>query len=137
MNTTPALKIILGLTAVFALGAASGSLVTARLRPAPAASAGAPEERWQALTLADYAQRLSLTPEQVETLKPVFGQTRLKLATLRANTAERVSDLVREMNRQVMAELQPEQQRKLRNLLDERLARRPAVQAQGLRDTSR
>ena len=113
---------ILGLAAIFALGAASGSLVTAHLRPAPASARAqaAPEERWQALTLADYEQRLSLTPVQVEKLKPVFGLTRRKLATLRANTAERVAEFIREMNHQVMTELSPEQQGKLRTLIEER-----------------
>jgi hypothetical protein len=71
-------------------------------------------------TPADYERHLALTPEQVERLKPVFGVTGQKLRTLRANTAEHVAELVKEMNQQVMPALNPEQQAKLRKLLEER-----------------
>ena len=47
-------------------------------------------------------RHLQLTPEQVERLKPVFGVTRQM-----------------EMNQQVMPALIPEQQAKLRKLLEE------------------
>jgi Spy/CpxP family protein refolding chaperone len=122
MKTSPNLKALLSLAAIFFLGAASGSLVTARLRATPevAQARTAPEERWQALTLADYQQRLSLTPEQVEKLKPVFGVTSRKLSTLRANTADRISALIHEMNGEVMKELLPRQQEQLKTLLEER-----------------
>ena len=122
MKTSTNWKILFGLVAIFALGTASGSLVTARLRPAPTPvqTKPAPEERWQALTLTDYEQRLALTSEQVEKLKPIFGLTSRKLATLRANTAERIAAMVHEMNSEVMAELNPEQRGKLKQLLEER-----------------
>jgi hypothetical protein len=122
MKTFSKFKIILALAAIFALGVASGSLVTARLRPAPAAvpAHAVPEERWQALTLADYEHRLSLTPDQVEKLKPIFGLTRRKLSTLRANTTERVGELLRDMNAQVAQELGDSQRAKLSALLQER-----------------
>lgn len=123
MKTSTSWKILFGLVAIFALGAASGSLVTARLRPAPTPAVqtkSAPEERWQALTLADYEQRLALTVEQVEKLKPIFGLTSRKLATLRGNTAERITSMIHEMNSEVMAELNPDQRVKLKQLLEER-----------------
>ncbi|MCU0783513.1 MAG: hypothetical protein MUF81_05595 [Verrucomicrobia bacterium] len=122
MKTASHWKTILGLAAIFVLGAASGSLITARLRPVPepAQARTAPEERWQALTLADYQQRLSLTAEQVERLKPIFGLTSRKLSTLRANTAERITSLIHEMNGEVMQELTPAQQGELKQLLEER-----------------
>ena len=122
MKTSSNWKTILGLVTIFVLGAASGSLITARLHPAPAPTQAqtAPEERWQALTLADYQQRLSLTAEQVEKLKPVFGLAGRKLSTLRANTAERIAALVHEMNSEVMQELTPAQQGELKQLLEER-----------------
>jgi len=122
MKTSANGKIILGLVAIFALGAGSGSLVTARLRPAPTPvqAKPAPEERWQALTLTDYERQLTLTAEQVQKLKPIFGLTSRKLATLRANTAERIAFMIQEMNSEVMVELNTEQQAKLRQLLDQR-----------------
>lgn len=122
MKTSSNWKTIFGLVAIFALGAASGSLITARLRPAPepAQARTAPEERWQHLTLADYQQRLSLTPGQVERLKPIFGVTSQKLSTLRANTAERIASLIHEMNGEVMQNLTPTQRDVLRLLLEER-----------------
>jgi len=122
MKTSSNWKIILGLAAIFALGAASGSLVTARLHPAAASvkTAPPPEEKWRSLALTDYEQRLGLTPEQVEKLKPIFGLTSRKLATLRSNTAERIAQLIHEMNGEVMTELTPEQQTKLKQMLEER-----------------
>ena len=120
MNFLRHWKILVCLTGLFALGAATGSLLTLRLRPEPTPSAQPPEEKWRALTLADYERHMELTPEQVERLKPVFGVTGQKLRTLRANTAERVAELVKEMNQQVMPALNPEQQAKLRKLLEER-----------------
>jgi len=113
-------KIVLSLGALFLLGGAAGSVLTLRLRPEATVAARAPEEKWQALTLADYRARLNLTPEQVERLRPVFGVTGQKLRTLRSYTAERVAGLVKEMNQQVMSELTAEQQVKLRELLQER-----------------
>jgi hypothetical protein len=88
--------------------------------PEATVAARAPEEKWQALTLADYRARLNLTPEQVERLRPVFGVTGQKLRTLRSKTAEQVASLVREMNHQVISKLTVEQQAKLRELLQER-----------------
>jgi hypothetical protein len=125
MKTSSNWKTIFGLVAIFVLGAASGSLIVARLRPAPepAQARTAPEERWQALTLADYQRRLSLTPEQVERLKPIFGLTSRKLSTLRANTAERIATLIHEMNSEVMQELAPAQQGRLKSLVEERRSR--------------
>lgn len=122
MKTSTNWKIILGLVAIFALGAASGSLITARLQPAPGPlkTIEPPEEKWRALTLADYETRLALTPEQVERLKPLFGLTGRKLATLRANTAERAAGLIHQMNADVMPELTPDQRVKLKQLLEER-----------------
>jgi hypothetical protein len=122
MKTFSHWKAIFGLAAIFVLGAASGSLVTARLRPAPAPTPAqaAPEERWQALTLADYQQRLSLTPEQVERLRPTFALTSRRLSTLRASTAERIASLIQEMNGEVMQELTLAQQGELKQLLEER-----------------
>lgn len=122
MKTSSNWKTILGLVAIFVLGAASGSLITARLRPAPESTQlrTAPEERWQALTLADYQQRLSLTPAQVERLKPIFGLTSRKLSTFRANTAERIASLIHEMNGEIMQALTPAQQVGLKQLLEER-----------------
>jgi hypothetical protein len=122
MKTSSTWKTILGLVAIFVLGAASGSLITTRLRhtPEPAQAQTAPEERWQALTLADYQQRLSLTPEQVARLRPTFDFTSRKLSMLRANTAERIAAVVHEMNREVMRELTPRQQEEFDKLLEER-----------------
>ena len=122
MKTFSHWKTILGLVTIFVLGAASGSLITARLRPAleSAQARTAPEEHWQALTLTDYQRRLSLTAEQVEKLKPVFGLTSRKLSTLRANTTERIAALIHEMNGEVMQALTPTQQDTLKQLLEER-----------------
>ena len=88
--------------------------------PEPVVALQPPEEKWRALTLADYEQRLSLTPDQVQRLKPIFAVTGDKLRTLRANTTERVSELIREMNQQTMPALSAEQQTKLKTLLEER-----------------
>jgi hypothetical protein len=120
MNALRHWKIMLSLAALFALGMATGSVLTSRLRPEPAVALQPPEEKWRALTLADYEQRLSLTPDQVQRLKPIFAVTGDKLRTLRANTPERVSELIREMNQQMMPALDAEQQTKLKTLLEER-----------------
>lgn len=120
MNALRHWKIMLSLAALFALGMATGSVLTSRLRPEPAVALQPPDEKWRALTLADYEQRLSLTPDQVQRLKPVFAVTGDKLRTLRANITERVSELIREMNQQLMPALDAEQQSKLKALLEER-----------------
>jgi len=110
------------LTALFSMGAVCGAIVTTRLLapPMPITATPPPEEKWRKLTLADYEQRLALTLGQFETLKPIFGRTGRKLATLRSNTTERVAGLIREMNSEVMPELSAEQQARLKQLLEER-----------------
>jgi hypothetical protein len=122
MKTVSNWKVTLGLVAIFGLGAASGSLITARLGSAPGAlhAGSAPEERWQKLTLDDYQTRLNLTPEQVAKLRPIFGLTGRKLGALRASTAERVTELLREMNTEIMLHLSEQQGTELQALLEAR-----------------
>ena len=122
MKTSSNWKVTLGLVAIFGLGAASGSLITVRLGSASGAlhAGSAPEERWQKFTLDDYQTRLRLTPEQVTKLRPIFGLTGRKLGALRASTAERVTELLREMNTEIMTHLSEPQGTELQALLETR-----------------
>ena len=111
---------MLNLAGLLGLGMTTGSVLTSRLRPEAAVALQPPEAKWRAPTLADYEQRLGLTPDQIRRLKPIFALTGDKLRTVRANTTERVSELIREMNQQMMPALNAEQQTKLKTLLEER-----------------
>jgi len=104
MNTARNWKIIVSLTGLFLLGAASGAFLTLKITRQTAV-----EEKWTHRTLRDYEQRLQLTPAQVAKLRPLFQQTSTELRQLRATTVTNLHAAIRRMNEQMAKELTPEQ----------------------------
>jgi hypothetical protein len=112
-------KIVLSLLAIFGLGAVSGALFALRLaRQQPARQPV--EDQWVATTLAEYRERLGLTPGQVETIKPLFTHAGTELRQTRAETAAKIVAVLKELNGQVAAELTPEQKPRFEALLQEK-----------------
>jgi hypothetical protein len=125
MNAPRPAFVVFCLAALYGLGLASGWLLFGRVKgtelPLPAAST---EERWAKTTLAEYRDRLELTPAQIETIKPLFAATRDELRVARAEATGRILGVVKGLNESVSRELTVEQRRKLVELVNEKQALR-------------
>ena len=126
------IRLALLLLALFLLGALVGHLVTRRLPAKPAKEAKAatsptavtppqaePEDdgltkkqaaRATRQVMVEYQAALSLTPEQMETLKPHFKKTGIEMSYLPRGSQERLQKL-EAFHQQLHAVLTPEQQK--------------------------
>ncbi len=116
------IRLALLLLAIFLLGALAGHLVTQRLAIKPAqassptpANKNEPPNKQQAVratrqVMSEYQAALSLTTEQMETLKPHFKKTGIEMSYLPRGSAERLQKL-EAFHAQLHAVLTPEQQK--------------------------
>ncbi len=113
-------------------GLASGWLLFSRpsaVVPVPASVASTPspvttEEKWAKITLAEYRERLGLTPAQIETVKPLLAATSDELRNARAEATARILGVVKSLNEKISRELTVEQRRKRVELVKEKQAAR-------------
>ena len=110
-------QIWLVLIAIFATGTAGGWLVgrhaARRLEPR-----FPPPEGWAARQMERVADEVQLTPEQKERINAIVGANIAEMLKLRRQAL----DQMERMNKQIAAELTPEQRTKFEQLLQERRA---------------
>lgn len=132
MKSPRPIVVIICLATLYGFGLASGWLLFARrMAVVPAAASVAPtpapvttEEKWAKTTLAEYRERLALTPAQIETVKPLLVATSAELRDARAEATIRILGVVKRLNEKISHELTVEQRRKLVELVKEKQAAR-------------
>jgi Spy/CpxP family protein refolding chaperone len=104
-------KLVLLLTGIFLAGGVTGALLTAKFgrqwvgqRPAPG--------QWGDGHLRRLARHLELRPEQVEQLKPIVRRNMEELGRLRAESMTESRAVFERMEREISAQLTPEQRSK-------------------------
>ncbi len=120
-------QIWLVLIAIFAAGTTGGWLV-ARHAARRSARHLLPPEGWAAREIERVADEVQLTPEQKERIKPIVAANIDEMMRLRRQAL----DIADRMEKQIAAELTPEQRTKYEQILQERRAARK--QAHDLRD---
>ena len=126
---TLTLKIIFGLAVLFGLGICTG-LVLAR----PGVSAvqtdspvrGNFKERWMNARIAEYANRLNLTSEQVSAMRPHFESALTEMEHVHNDVRARITTAIKDLNAQISEVMTPEQRQEFRRLLKEKSRRRQA-----------
>ena len=101
-------KVVLALIALFALGAATGTVVTLKVVKRYIETRTNPERMSQSL-LQEYQRRLHLTPDQAERIRPILQRTGREMWELRTEMAGRTIQVIRLSQEEIAAELQPEQ----------------------------
>lgn len=131
MNTALKWKLVVGFLLVFLAGAATGSFFAVRhvrhLRADFAHSHNWLAERMRSRIQAE----LDLTPEQVAKTAPIFDRAASALEKIRAETGERVQQIIAEANRALAPELTDAQRARL-----EAMEKRPRPERK-LRDAPR
>ena len=108
-------KVMLALVALFALGAATGSVITLKVVKRAIEGRTNPERLSQSL-LGEYQRRLKLTPEQVDKIKPILQRTGREMRDLRSEMAGRTFQVIRASHEEIAAELTPEQREEFARL---------------------
>ena len=116
----PPLKLILSLLGVFAAGAVFGGFLTLGFQHRKIEQmrlhAPAPMEQFTPQIFKRLSDRLDLTAEQKEKLRPIIRQADKDLRQLRQNGAKEAIAIAERMHEQVAALLTPAQQEKLEQL---------------------
>ena len=125
-------KIIIVLLGIFVAGGVTGGLVTLRVMKDKLANRPVPEE-WAPRHVKRLADRLGLTPEQQEQIRPVVRRNMEQLARVRNTYAAETQTVVEIMQREIAEKLTPEQRAKFtqinRDLRDAREAHDKAERA--------
>ncbi|HYC70901.1 MAG TPA: hypothetical protein VEB66_06830 [Opitutaceae bacterium] len=114
-------KIILLLAGIFATGATTGALVAVRVckdkleKP----KSPPPMEQWAPERLKRLKERLKLTPEQVEKLKPVMRRDMEELGQIRGTFFGESRRVIERMERDIAAELTPAQRQEYEKVKQE------------------
>lgn len=106
---------MLALVALFALGAATGSVITLKVVKRAIEGRTNPERMSQSL-LGEYQRRLKLTPEQVDKIKPILQRTGREMWELRSEMSGRTFQVIRASHEEIAAELTPEQREEFARL---------------------
>ena len=101
-------KIVLALTGLFLLGAATGTVVTLKVVKRFIESRTNPDRMSQTL-FQEYDRRLHLTPEQIERIRPILQRTAREMWDVRAEGARRTFQVIRLSQEEIAAELTPAQ----------------------------
>jgi len=121
MKSTP-WKLVLLLVGIFVAGALVGGALAVRLGPELFRKHAAPEQ-WGPARLEMLQRRLDLTPQQVEVLAPIVKRNVEELARFRQESIAQTRSLVERMEREISAQLTPEQRQKYEKLNEERRER--------------
>jgi hypothetical protein len=130
MKTRSIVKVIGCLVAIFLLGSATGAMLM-HLFDQRTAGQRQLERDWAERELHTLKTRLKLRPEQVETLRPVIGETANAMRLVRVDTARQLASLIRRNSDQVSRELDAEQKQLFDNLIQERKAQKARLQESG------
>lgn len=101
-------KLIILLTGIFLAGGGTGAFLTVQFGRNWVAQKAAPE-RWAPDHLKKLTERLALSPEQVEQLKPIVRRNMEELGRLRSQSMTETRVVMERMEREVAAQLTPEQ----------------------------
>jgi Spy/CpxP family protein refolding chaperone len=102
-------KVILSMTAIFAVGVVTGALLIIKIgrqmnyRNSP--------EGWAPLAFSDYRARLKLTPEQTQKIKPILDQAGQDIRAARGSSTQEFVQIIRRANDDITPLLSPEQQK--------------------------
>lgn len=125
-------QVILVLIGIFAAGGVAGGFVTLRFCKDKIVNRPVPEE-WAPKHLKRLHDRLALTPEQDEQIRPIVKRNMEHLNRIRNSSMEETKTVVEGMQREISAKLTPEQRAKFermnRELREMRDAREKAEKA--------
>lgn len=108
-------KVVLALVALFAFGAATGTVITLKVVKRVIEGRTNPERMSQSL-LQEYQRRLRLTPEQADKIRPILQRTGREMWELRSEMAGRTFQVIRASHEEIAAELTPEQREEFARL---------------------
>ena len=108
-------QIWLVLIAIFATGAVGGGLVVRHIARRQAPPPPPPPEMWVVRQIERVAGEVKLTPEQTERIKPIVKANVEDLVKLR----RQAFDIIDRMEKQIAAELTPEQRTRYEQILKE------------------
>lgn len=101
-------KIVLLLVGIFVAGGVTGAFVALQVGQKTLQRRGLPEQ-WGPARLRVLSERLGLSPEQVERLRPIFRRDIEDLARLRQQGFAESRRILERMERDIAAVLSPEQ----------------------------
>ena len=101
-------KLVVLLAGIFVAGSVTGGLLTARFGRNWVAQRAAPDQ-WAPIHLRKLAGRLELKPEQVEQLRPIIRRNMEEMGRLRGDCLKETRVVVERMEREIAAQLSPEQ----------------------------
>lgn len=111
-------KLILLLAGIFLSGTLAGGLVGVNFGK-KARRPGPQPDQWQTQRLSVLEERLGLTPEQVEKVKPILRHNFADLKKIRDDTLAASRTVIERMEHDVAEQLTPEQQEKYEQLKKE------------------
>lgn len=101
-------KIALVLLGIFIAGALTGGAITIQLGRKAAAMRAMPEQ-WAPMQMKRLVDRLDLSPEQMEQLRPIVRRNMNDLNRLRTYTVAETRSTIERMERDIAEKLTPEQ----------------------------
>ena len=108
-------KLVLLLAGIFLAGMVSGALVMIRIGREMAERRPLPGQ-WAPHQMRRLSERLNLTPEQQETLRPIVHRNMQDLARVRNYTFQETKSILERMEREVAEKLTPEQRAKFEQM---------------------
>jgi len=108
--------VVLVLIGIFLAGAVTGGLVVARYGRELVAHRPMPDQ-WATMQLRRLAERLDLTPQQQEELKPIVRRNMEELRKLRNYAMSESRTVFERMQREIEEKLTPEQKAKYQQML--------------------
>jgi hypothetical protein len=104
-------KVIIVLLGIFVAGGVTGGFITARYCKTKIMNRPVPEE-WAPKTLKRISERLELTPEQQDQIRPIVRRSMEELNTVRNHSMAKTQTVVEGMQREISEKLTPEQRTK-------------------------
>ncbi len=108
-------KVIIVLLGIFAAGGVTGGFVTLRVCKNKILNRPVPEE-WAPKHLKRLVDRLALTPEQQEQIRPIVRRNMEQLNRVRNQSMAETQTVVEGMQRDISAQLTPEQRTKFEQM---------------------
>lgn len=111
-------KVILAFLGVFLAGAVFGGFISLRMARERFFKEP-PMDRFTSLVLRRFSDRLELTPEQEQQIRPIVMATEVELRRVRSSGFKETVTIAEKMNEQISELLTPEQREKLEQLKQE------------------
>lgn len=115
-------KIVLSLAAIFLAGAVTGGVITFQVVRSVVRARTNPDQ-WSARILRDYQDRLDLSQEQMDRIRPVLLQAGQQMKQARGEFIQLHGRLMREVNATLTQELTPVQKQIFEELREEQVRR--------------